>query len=136
MFTIVVAATVSSALGQASRPSAVAARPANPRASAKKPAATRPAGAPSGELVPKEHLNLDGKGDPRFKLAHVNAVCSFAGAANRDAFKEHPARYTVACGGWCAVAMVQGRKVEVDPESFKIKDGRLLLFYRDFSPAR
>ena len=36
-------------------------------------------------------------------------------------------------GGWCAYAMgTSGEKVKVDPETFKIIDGRLFLFYNAF----
>ena len=35
--------------------------------------------------------------------------------------------------GWCAYAMgAKGEKVEVDPETFKIVDGKLYLFYNKF----
>nr|HPR01512.1 hypothetical protein [Saprospiraceae bacterium] len=35
-----------------------------------------------------------------------------------------------AYGGWCAYAMsLKGQKVEVDPLTYKIVEGRLLLFY-------
>jgi len=57
----------------------------------------------------------------------------FASAANRDLFKASPARYQPQYGGWCAYAMgAKGEKVEVDPETFKIVDGKLYLFYNKF----
>ena len=57
----------------------------------------------------------------------------FSSAANRDAFKKTPARYEPQYGGWCAYAMGKnGTKVEVDPETFKIIDGKLFLFYNQF----
>jgi hypothetical protein len=43
---------------------------------------------------------------------------------------KNPARYEPAYGGWCAYAMgATGEKVEVDPETFEVRDGRLYLFY-------
>ena len=54
----------------------------------------------------------------------------FANAANYAAFKSNPAQYEPAFGGWCAYAMgTNGEKVKIDPETYKIKDGKLYLFY-------
>lgn len=54
----------------------------------------------------------------------------FATAHNRDLFKASPAQYEPQYGGWCAYAMgTKGEKVTIDPETFKIKDGKLYLFY-------
>ena len=41
-----------------------------------------------------------------------------------------PERYAPAYGGWCAWAMLEGDAVKVDPEAYRIADGRLLVFYR------
>lgn len=57
----------------------------------------------------------------------------FATAQNRDAFKANPARYEPQYGGWCAYAMgAKGEKVEVDPETFKIVNGKLFLFFNKY----
>ncbi|MEM8549467.1 MAG: YHS domain-containing (seleno)protein [Verrucomicrobiota bacterium] len=56
----------------------------------------------------------------------------FANEANKQAFEGDPAKYEPAYGGWCAWAMVDGGKTEVDPENYKIVDGRLMLFYKGF----
>ncbi len=54
----------------------------------------------------------------------------FANAANLATFKKTPQTYEPAYGGWCAYAMGNsGEKVEVDPETYKILNGRLYLFY-------
>ena len=38
--------------------------------------------------------------------------------------------YEPAYGGWCAYAMGDsGDKVEIDPETFEVRDGKLYLFY-------
>ena len=55
-----------------------------------------------------------------------------ASEANRERFKAAPARYEPAYGGWCAWAMVDGSKVEVDPKSFLVEEGRLFVFYDGF----
>lgn len=54
----------------------------------------------------------------------------FSSEENKAAFKKSPAMYEPQYGGWCAYAMgSDGTKVDVDPETFKIIDGRLYLFY-------
>lgn len=57
----------------------------------------------------------------------------FENASNRDLFTKNPQKYRPQFGGWCAYAMgATGEKVEVDPETFKILDGRLYLFYNKY----
>jgi hypothetical protein len=70
-------------------------------------------------------------GDAAFEANHDGAKFRFASAENRDVFVADPARFAPAYGGWCAWAIADGggALVEVDPESFLIQDGRLLLFY-------
>jgi hypothetical protein len=54
----------------------------------------------------------------------------FASQQNLAKFKASPEKFEPAYGGWCAYAMGEtGEKVKVDPETFKIIDGKLYLFY-------
>jgi len=71
-------------------------------------------------------------GDPELRARHHGATYWFASEANRERFVADPGRYAPAYGGWCAWAMRDGERVEVDPESFLVQDGRLLLFYTSF----
>lgn len=69
------------------------------------------------------------------KIAYTNAgiTYKFASTANLETFKKDPAKYEPAYGGWCSYAMgAKGEKVEVDPENFKIVNGVLNLFYKNF----
>ncbi|HTE05267.1 MAG TPA: TlpA disulfide reductase family protein [Planctomycetota bacterium] len=70
------------------------------------------------------------KGEPAHEVVLHGARYRFASEAHRKLFEANPGRYVPAYGGWCAYAMAQGRKVEVDPESFVVDDGRLMLFYK------
>lgn len=54
----------------------------------------------------------------------------FADGASRRKFAADPERYMPAYGGWCATAMARGEKVEIDPQNYKLTDGRLYLFYK------
>lgn len=74
---------------------------------------------------------VDGKKE--ITLQYQGATYWFATAADRDAFKADPRKYEPQYGGWCAYAMgAKGEKVEVDPGTFKIVDGKLYLFYNKF----
>ncbi len=55
----------------------------------------------------------------------------FATPEHREAFARKPEKYLPTYGGWCASAMgAKESKVEIDPKNFKVKDGRLFLFYK------
>jgi len=70
------------------------------------------------------------KGDPKLELQHEGVRYRFASEANRALFQKSPSKYEPAYGGWCAYAMAKGDKVDIDPESFLVRDGRLFLFYK------
>jgi YHS domain-containing protein len=71
------------------------------------------------------------KGSDKFTHTHRGVTYRFANQANLDAFKKDPNKYEPTYGGWCASAMADGgRKVEIDPENFKVTNGRLFLFYK------
>lgn len=74
---------------------------------------------------------VEGKKD--ITLDYQGVVYRFATTADRDAFKANPAKYEPQYGGWCSYAMgANGEKVEIDPATFKIVDGKLYLFYNKF----
>jgi len=73
------------------------------------------------------------KGKPTFTAQVDGATYQFATQANKDLFVSSPVSYQPQYGGWCAYAMgAKGEKVEVDPETFKLVDGKLYLFYNRF----
>ncbi|MES2776644.1 MAG: YHS domain-containing (seleno)protein [Bacteroidota bacterium] len=54
----------------------------------------------------------------------------FALQSTKDIFNLNPAKYEPTYGGWCAYAMgKRGEKVSIDPEAFKVVDGKVYLFY-------
>ena len=74
---------------------------------------------------------LEGKSD--ISTSYNGVTYRFVSAHNRDMFKANPEKYEPQYGGWCAYAMgAKGEKVEIDPETFKIVDGKLYLFYNKF----
>lgn len=70
------------------------------------------------------------EGKSQYKLSAKGITYYFINQVNLNKFKEDPEKYEPAYGGWCAYAMGEsGEKVKVDPETFKIIDGKLYLFY-------
>ena len=56
----------------------------------------------------------------------------FDSKENQKLFTASPEKYRFAYGGYCAWAMLQGEKVDVDQERFKKIDGIVYLFYNTF----
>lgn len=72
-----------------------------------------------------------GKND--FVLRHENATYLFSSKENLELFRIDPKKYIPQYGGWCAYAMGIGpQKVKINPNTFKIVDDKLYLFY-DFN---
>lgn len=73
------------------------------------------------------------KGKSTIATTYEGVTYNFSSQANKDLFLKNPAGYEPQYGGWCAFAMGDyGKKVEVDPETFKILDGKLYLFYNAY----
>ena len=69
------------------------------------------------------------RGRADLTASHDGATYRFASAENRDAFLAAPARYLPQYGGFCAWAVAQGDKADIDPEVFRVVDDRLYLNY-------
>ena len=72
------------------------------------------------------------KGDAKITLTQGGVTWRFASEEHRKLFEASPKKYEPAYGGWCAWAMASGDKVEVDPTSFLIEEGRLQVYYDSF----
>lgn len=73
------------------------------------------------------------KGQKEINIAYKGVIYWFSSEENRDLFGKTPERFLPAYGGWCAYAMgLDGSKVKIDPETFKIIDGKLYLFYNAY----
>jgi YHS domain-containing protein len=69
------------------------------------------------------------KGARAFEHVWMGATWRFASQANRDAFAADPARFAPQYGGYCAWAVSQGYTATIDPEAWRIVDGKLYLNY-------
>lgn len=73
------------------------------------------------------------KGSKANSYTHKGITYYFSSGTYLNLFKKDPEKYEPQYGGWCAYAMGNdGSKVEVDPETYKLVDGKLYLFYNAF----
>ena len=72
-------------------------------------------------------------GKKQYQHTYGGAKYKFSSQANLDKFKANPIKYVPQYGGWCAYAMgTSGDKVEINPKTYEIRDGKLYLFYNAF----
>jgi YHS domain-containing protein len=77
--------------------------------------------------------NSPQKGNAQNTVSYNGISYYFANAENKSAFQKNPLQYEPQCGGWCAYAMaVKGEKIEINPSTYKIIDGKLFLFYNAY----
>ncbi|MGK7908935.1 MAG: YHS domain-containing (seleno)protein [Synechococcus sp.] len=68
-------------------------------------------------------------GNPEITATYGDATYYFANAENKAKFEADPGPYIPQYGGFCAVAVSEGKLVPVNPETYKVTDGKLYLFY-------
>jgi YHS domain-containing protein len=68
------------------------------------------------------------KGSSKFQFAFDDAVYWFESADHQAKFAVDPERYAPQFGGYCAVALASGEKVEADPHAWAISNGKLYVF--------
>ena len=78
------------------------------------------------------HSEKPQKGNPEISFEYEGITYQFSTKDNLDNFKNNPEKYLPAYGGWCAWAMIDGEKVEVDPKTYKIINDKVYLFYNSF----
>jgi len=72
------------------------------------------------------------KGSIKISVEHDGVSYRFASAEHLAEFKKNPEKFLPQYGGWCAWAVAElGKRVDVDPLSYEIRDGKLYVFYRD-----
>ncbi len=69
------------------------------------------------------------KGKDEFRSDWMGAKWYFASAANRDDFAKNPEKFAPQFGGYCAWAVGHGYTANIDPQAWKIVDGKLYLNY-------
>jgi len=67
------------------------------------------------------------RGMPGFKYVWKGSEWRFASSDHLEMFKKDPEQYAPRYGGYCAYAVSQGKTADIDPEAWKISDGKLYL---------
>ncbi len=69
------------------------------------------------------------KGDDVFVTEWMGAKWKFSSQAHLDLFKASPEKYAPQYGGYCAYGVSQDHLVTIEPDKFRIVDGKLYLNY-------
>lgn len=76
------------------------------------------------------------KGSEQFQATYDGGRYLFSSAANRGAFLKQPEKFAPAFGGFCAMGAVFGKKLDGDPNFWRIVDGKLYLNVGDHAAKR
>lgn len=111
-----------------------------------------PAFAQESEATRKKHYNLENNvalsgydpvsyfvnkpfpGKKSIFYVYKGVTYYFLTEKSKGIFKANPEKYEPAYGGWCAYALAKEdpEKMEADPETYKITNGKLYVFYNSF----
>lgn len=69
------------------------------------------------------------KGSDSFMLVWMGSKWKFSSQANLDLFKVSPEKYAPQYGGYCAYGVAVDNLVSIEPDKFRIVDGKLYLNY-------
>lgn len=84
------------------------------------------------DVVAYHTQNKAVKGSKKYMSEHKGAKYYFSSKAHKKAFIKKPGAYLPQYGGYCAFAIAaKAQKVPVNPETFKITNGKLYLFFND-----
>lgn len=68
-------------------------------------------------------------GNEKFEYRYQGANWRFIEMKNMEAFKRDPQKYSPQYGGYCAFGMSRGYAVPIDPQAWRIVEGKLYLNY-------
>jgi YHS domain-containing protein len=69
------------------------------------------------------------KGLEQFAVKHEGATYQFTSSENQKTFSASPAKFLPQYDGYCALAVSYGKKISIDPQTFKVAGDKLYLFY-------
>ncbi len=70
---------------------------------------------------------IKGNSTNNYQLGGVNYY--FSSKDNQKLFETDPQKYLPQYDGYCALAISYGKKISIDPQTFKLINGKLYLFY-------
>jgi hypothetical protein len=76
------------------------------------------------------------EGSDDFAYEWLGATWQFASAEHRDMFIANPVAFMPQYGGYCAQAVAGGSVASIDPNAWRIVDGKLYLLYSTGALAR
>jgi YHS domain-containing protein len=77
------------------------------------------------------------RGSNTTSTSHGGVTYYFSSQKHLDMFRENPSSYLPQYDGYCAFAVAKhSAKVKADPKTFKLRDGKLLLFFNDFNEGQ
>lgn len=68
-------------------------------------------------------------GNAQLTSTYEGATYYFVSEANKSKFDTAPEQYIPQYGGFCAVAISEGKTFPIDPNTYKVSDDKLYLFY-------
>ncbi len=73
------------------------------------------------------HDKRPAKGLDKYSLTYQGATIHFSSEQNRKKFSENPEEYIPGFGGYCSYGVRNGKKLNIDPMTYAIVDGKLYL---------
>lgn len=70
-------------------------------------------------------------GSHKYTASYNNASYQFSSKHHRELFRENPEKYAPQFGGYCALGIVLEKKLQVNPSTWRIVDGKLYLNVND-----
>lgn len=74
-------------------------------------------------------IRLDGSA--QFAYVHEGVAYYFASQANLRTFRRNPEQYIPQYGGFCALGVALGKKLDGDPRFSAVRDGKLYVFVNE-----
>ena len=73
------------------------------------------------------------EGSKTYSTTFDSVKYKFSSQKNLDIFLKNPEYYIPQYGGYCAYAVAtNSKKIDIDPKTFEIRDGKLYLFYNSW----
>ena len=73
------------------------------------------------------------EGEEQYTTHYDGVKFKFSSEENLNTFLDNPTEYIPQYGGFCAYAIaVNSKKVDINPKTFEIRDGKLYLFYNSW----
>ncbi len=74
-------------------------------------------------------LNQPKQGNEKISSVYDGAVYYFSSESNKVIFETTPQQYIPQYGGFCAVAVSEGKTFPINPNSYVVENEKLYLFY-------